>query len=91
MFRILNILLLTIGVAYSQSSDQLFSEANKHYNNNQFDDYIFENLQELKFKIKDIIKSQKLRSSQFQIDYLNEFMNFNKIMTKQYNLLIKEI
>ena len=40
MFRILNILLLTIGVAYSQSSDQLFSEANKHYNNNQFDDAI---------------------------------------------------
>ena len=60
-------------------------------NNNQFDDCIFENLQELKFKIKDIIKSQKLRSSQFQIDYLNEFMNFNKIMTKQYNFLIKEI
>ena len=40
MFKIFNILLFTIGMAYSQSSDLIFSDGNEYYNNNQFDDAI---------------------------------------------------
>ena len=56
-------------------------------NNNQFDDYIFQNLTELEEKIKKIIDEKKIRPSNFQIDYLNDLMNFKKVLSNQYNLL----
>ena len=40
MFKILNIILLTTGMAFSQSSDLLFNDGNEYYNNNQFNDAI---------------------------------------------------
>ena len=40
MFKILNIILFTIGMTYAQDLDLLFSDGNKSYNNNQFDDAI---------------------------------------------------
>ena len=40
MFKILNIILLTIGMTYAQDLDLLFSDGNKSYNNNQFDDAV---------------------------------------------------
>ena len=40
MFKILNIFLLTTGMAFSQSSDLLFNDGNEYYNNNQFNDAI---------------------------------------------------
>ena len=38
MFRIFNIILLTMSMTYAQDLDILFSDANKSYNNGQFDD-----------------------------------------------------
>ena len=40
MFKILNIILLTIGMTYAQDLDLLFSDGNKSYNNGQFDDAV---------------------------------------------------
>ncbi|MBC8300397.1 MAG: hypothetical protein H8E55_32050 [Pelagibacterales bacterium] len=38
MFRIFNIILMTMSMTYAQDLDILFSDANKSYNNGQFDD-----------------------------------------------------
>ena len=40
MFKILNIILLTIGMTYAQDLDLLFSDGNKSYNNGEFDDAV---------------------------------------------------
>ena len=99
MFRILNILLLTIGVAYSQSSDQLFSEANKHYNNNQFDDAIavyesildqglystdlYYNLGNTYFRLGDFANARWSYEMGLINDPRNKDINYNLVLTKQ--------
>ncbi len=55
--------------------------------NNQFDEYIFQNLTELKIKIKNIINEKKIRPSNYQINTLNNLMNFKKVFSNQYKLL----
>ena len=99
MFRILNILLLTIGVAYSQSSDQLFSEANKHYNNNQFDDAIavyesildqglystdlYYNLGNTYFRLGDFANARWSYEMGLINDPRNKDISYNLVLTKQ--------
>tara|TARA_A100000164_G_scaffold92172_1_gene79731 strand:+ start:18129 stop:18869 length:741 start_codon:yes stop_codon:yes gene_type:complete len=99
MFRILNILLLTIGVAYSQSSDQLFSEGNKHYNNNQFDDAIavyesildqglystdlYYNLGNTYFRLGDFANARWSYEMGLINDPRNKDITYNLVLTKQ--------
>ena len=41
MLKIFNIILLTMGMVYSQNMDSLFSDGNEYYNKNQFNEKVF--------------------------------------------------
>ena len=40
MLKIFNIILLMMGMVYSQNMDSLFSDGNEYYNKNQFNDAV---------------------------------------------------
>lgn len=99
MFKIFNILLLTIGMAYSQSLNQLFNDGNEYYNNNQFDNAIetyesilnkgfysadlYYNLGNAYYRLDDFANARWSYEMGIIIDPRNKDVVHNLVLTKQ--------
>ena len=99
MLKIFNIILLTMGMVYSQNMDSLFSDGNEYYNKNQFNDAVeayesilnqgfysadlYYNLGNTYYRLEDFANARWSYEMGIGIDPRNKDIVHNLILTKQ--------